>query len=41
MGALKYLFMTLYVFAVEYPAELRFFYGFLEKTMGMKSTVQS
>ena len=35
-----YLFITFYIFAVEYPAGWRFFYEFLEKIMAMKSTVQ-
>ncbi|XP_065650953.1 uncharacterized protein LOC136079159 [Hydra vulgaris] len=37
--ALEYLLMAFYVFAVEYPNE--FFYGFLERVLNMKSTVQS
>nr|XP_047134105.1 uncharacterized protein LOC124812099 [Hydra vulgaris] len=41
MEALEFLFMTFYVFAVEYPTELRFFYGFLEKVMGLKLSVKS
>nr|XP_047145144.1 uncharacterized protein LOC124818373 [Hydra vulgaris] len=41
MEALEFLFMSFYVFAVEYPTELRFFYGFLEKVMGLKCTVKS
>ncbi|XP_065670683.1 uncharacterized protein LOC136089056 isoform X2 [Hydra vulgaris] len=41
MEALEFLFMSFYVFAVEYPTELRFFYGFLEKVMGLNITVKS
>ena len=37
--AVEFLFVTFYVFGVEYPPELRFFFGFIEHVLGMTLTV--
>ena len=37
--AVEFLFMTFYVLSVQYPAELRIFYGFIEHILGVKNSV--
>ena len=39
--ALEFAFMCFWVFNVSYPEELRLFYTFLEKLLGMKSKIKS
>ena len=39
--ALEFLFMILFVFSVHYPSESRFFYGFIEKILGITPSVKS
>jgi hypothetical protein len=41
LEALEYLFMTFFVFDVQYPSELRFFFGFIERLLEIKSTIKS
>lgn len=37
--AVEFLVMTFYVFGVQYPADLRVFYGFFEHLLGLKQSV--
>ena len=39
--AVELLFMSFFVFGVEYPSELRIFYGFFERLLDVKSSIKS
>jgi hypothetical protein len=39
--SLEFLLIIFLVFSVHYPSEFRFFYGFIEKIMGISPSVKS
>lgn len=39
--AAEFLFMCFFVFGVEYPPELKLFYGFFERILGVKASTKS